>query len=115
MVDGVEEAMRVNATAIVSTEPAILDACPIAGKRPNACIVVAVTTAFIHCAKALKRSGLWDPARWPDHSDMATPACMLRDHIGQEMTVEQSQARLDESYARTTWEVGGRPRTDSPN
>ena len=24
------------------------------------------------------------------------------------LTVEQSQARLDESYATTTWEVGGR-------
>ena len=70
--------------------------------------VVEVTTAFIHCAKALKRSGLWDPDRWPDHSGMATPACMLRDHIGLDMTVEQSQARLDESYATTTWEVGGR-------
>jgi PPOX class probable FMN-dependent enzyme len=108
MVPGVEETMRVNGTAHVTTDPQVLDASPIAGKRPNACIVVDVETAFIHCAKALKRSGVWDPARWPDASDMATPACMLRDHIGVEMTVEQSQARLDESYAATTWEVGGR-------
>src|SRR3954447_3242660 len=110
MVPGVDETMRVNGTARVTTEPEILDACPTAGKRPNACIVVEVETAFIHCAKALKRSGLWDPARWPDASDMATPACMLRDHIGLPGTVEQSQARLDESYAATTWEVGGHGR-----
>lgn len=109
MVPGVEETMRVNGTAQVTTDPAVLDVSPIAGKRPNACIVVRVDTAFIHCAKALKRSGLWDADRWPDSSDMATPACMLRDHIGLPMTVEQSQARLDESYATTTWEVGGQP------
>jgi PPOX class probable FMN-dependent enzyme len=107
MIPGVEETMRVNGRATVSTDPAVLDATPIAGKRPNACIVVEVETAFIHCAKALKRSGLWVVDRWPDHSDMATPACMLRDHIGLDMTVEQSQARLDASYAATTWEVGG--------
>jgi PPOX class probable FMN-dependent enzyme len=108
MVPGVEETMRVNGRATVSTDPDVLAATVVAGKRPNACIVVEVSTAFIHCAKALKRSGLWDTDRWPDHSDMATPACMLRDHIGLEMTVEESQARLDESYKATTWEVGGR-------
>ena len=110
MVPGIEETMRVNGTAHITTDPTTLDVSPIAGKRPNACIVVEVETAFIHCAKALKRSGLWDPERWPDASDMATPACMLRDHIGLPGTVEQSQARLDESYAATTWEVGGHGR-----
>lgn len=108
MVPGVEETMRVNGTATVSTEPEILDACPIAGRRPNACVVVEVRTAFIHCAKALKRSSLWNAEKWPDTSDMATPACMLRDHIGLDMTVEDTQARLDEGYAATTWDVGGR-------
>jgi PPOX class probable FMN-dependent enzyme len=107
MIPGVEETMRVNGTAHITTDASILDASPIAGKRPNACIVVHVESAFIHCAKALKRSGLWDTDRWPDARDMATPACMLRDHIGLSMTVEESQARLDESYAATTWAVGG--------
>ena len=109
MVPGVEETMRVNGTAEVSTDPAILDACPIAGKRPNVRVVVTVRTAFIHCAKALKRSGLWQPEQWPATDDMATPACMLHDHIDNGMTVEQQQARLDASYAATTWEVGGQP------
>ena len=108
LVPGVEETMRVNGTARVSTDPEILDASPIAGKRPNACIVVEVETAFIHCAKALKRSGLWHTERWPVTEDMATPACMLRDHIGLDgISVEATQERLDASYAATTWEVGG--------
>ena len=114
MVPGVEETMRINGTASITTDPEILDACPIGGKRPNVCIVVEVRTAFIHCAKALKRSGLWRPEQWPETVDMATPACMLRDHIGLEMTVEQSQARLDASYAATTWEVGGEPEAAAP-
>ena len=57
-------------------------ACPIDGMQANVAIVVEVDTAFIHCAKALRRGGIWHPDRWPDTSDMATPACMLNDHIG---------------------------------
>lgn len=107
MVPGIEETMRVNGTAVITTDPDVLDAAPILGKRPNVCILVTVRTAFVHCAKALKRSHLWDAGQWPDTGDMASPACMLRDHIGLDMTVEQSQERLDASYRATTWEVGG--------
>ena len=115
-VPGIEETLRVNGMGRISTDAAILDVAPIGGRRPNVCLVVDVETAFIHCAKALKRSGRWDAGRWPDTSAMATPACMLRDHVGLPMTVEQTQARLDESYAATTWEVGGRaPEADEGN
>ena len=75
--------------------------------RPHVAIVVEVRNAFIHCAKALRRAGLWDPDRWPDATDMASPACMLHDHIGMQGTTEDSQRYLDESYARTTWAMGG--------
>lgn len=109
MVPGVGETMRVNGTASVSTDPAVLEATPIAGKQPNVCIVVEVRTAFIHCAKALRRSALWQPDEWPSLDDMATPACMLRDHIGLDVTVDATAARLEASYAATTWEVGGQP------
>jgi len=32
---------------------------------------------------------------------------MLKDHIGLEGSVEDSQKMLDASYAATTWKVGG--------
>lgn len=107
MVPGVDETMRVNGTATVTTDAAVLERCPIGGLMPNVAIVVEVRSAFIHCAKALRRSALWDPGSWPDLTDMATPACMLRDHIGMDATVEESQAALDRSYEATTWKVGG--------
>lgn len=107
MVPGTDETMRINGQASITTAADVLDRCPIGELRPNVAIVVEVRTAFIHCAKALRRSSLWDPAAWPDTSDMATPACMLRDHIGLEGSVEDSQQMLDASYAATTWKVGG--------
>ena len=107
MVPGTDETMRINGRASISTAPEVLDRCPIGELRPNVAIVVEVRTAFIHCAKALRRSALWEPSAWPDTSDMATPACMLKDHIGLEGSVEDSQRMLDASYAATTWEVAG--------
>ena len=41
-----------------------------------------VQEAFIHCAKALRRSHLWEPDGWPDLSGMPTVACMLVEHAG---------------------------------
>jgi hypothetical protein len=68
------------------------------GKRPLLAIGVEVEEAFLHCAKAFKRSGLWEPARWPDLADLASSACMFRDHARADMTVEEMAARIDEGY-----------------
>jgi uncharacterized protein len=109
MVPGTDETMRVNGRASISVDRDVLDRCPVDGMDANVAIVVEVRTAFIHCAKALRRSGLWQPDRWPDTSDMATPACMLNDHIGLG-DAELSAQALEEGYALTTWAMGGEPR-----
>jgi len=107
LVPGTDETLRVVGRASLSINSDVLDACPIDGMRPNVAIVVDVQTAYIHCAKALRRSSLWDTERWPDTSTMSTPACMLRDHVGLEATVAQTEAALEASYQATTWAMGG--------
>ena len=107
MIPGIDETLRVNGSASVSIDPKVLAACPVNGMQPNVAILVGVETAFIHCAKALRRGAVWSPEKWPEVSDLASPACMLKDHIGLEGTVEDSQRHLDESYARTTWKMAG--------
>ncbi len=106
MVPGVGETLRVVGQGSVTVHPAVLDACPIGDVRPNVALVVEVSTAFIHCAKALRRSGLWEPSRWPSTEALPSAACILRDHIGMPGTVEESQSMLDQSYAATTWAMG---------
>jgi PPOX class probable FMN-dependent enzyme len=107
MIPGTDETLRVNGGATITTDPSVLDRCPIAGLRPNVATVVEVRTAFVHCAKALRRAALWSPDDWPDTSDMASAACMLKDHIGLEGSVAESQRALDVAYTATTWKVGG--------
>src|SRR6266550_4082774 len=82
MVPGVDETLRVNGRAAISVDDEVRRACPVEGMQPNVAIEVEVETAFIHCAKALRRGGVWRPELWPDTAGMASPACILRDHIG---------------------------------
>jgi hypothetical protein len=42
---------------------------------------VEVEECFLHCAKAFKRSGLWDRDRWPDVAALPSMARMLWDQI----------------------------------
>ncbi|MGH9101167.1 MAG: MSMEG_1061 family FMN-dependent PPOX-type flavoprotein, partial [Acidimicrobiales bacterium] len=106
-VPGVGETLRVVGKASVSTTPEVLERCSLGQMAARIAVVVEVTTAYLHCAKALKRSGLWEPDRWPEIADMAPPAQMLRDHTGTPRATEEVQRALDESYATATWAMGG--------
>jgi len=61
MIPGVSETVRVNGTAVVSADPALLEGFAVNGKRPPLALVVTVSEAFGHCSKAFRRSKLWQP------------------------------------------------------
>lgn len=108
LVPGIGETLRANGRATVSTDPEVLAACDIDGRNPKVAVVVTVEEVYLHCAKALRRSRLWQPETWPDTTDMARPAAMLRDHIGlTEMSVEQVDDVLEADYRSSLWEPGG--------
>lgn len=77
MMPGGNETFRVNGTARISIDPALLERCAVNGKLPRAVIVVAVEEAFSHCPKALVRSRLWEvgaqgrPEGAPTHGHFA--------------------------------------------
>lgn len=57
---GYEETVRVRGRGTIVKEPNLLAAMAVDGKPPKLAIRVAVDEVFFHCAKALKRSRLWD-------------------------------------------------------
>ena len=56
MIPGVEETLRVNGRACIVRDADLLARLEARGKVPTLAIVVEVEEAFLHCAKALKRS-----------------------------------------------------------
>jgi uncharacterized protein len=68
LVPGGGETLRVNGAAWISADAPLLERCtPPEFATPKAALVVRPDQVFIHCAKAFRRSRLWDPETWnPD-------------------------------------------------
>ena len=115
IVPGLDDTLRVNGSASITTAPDILAATAINGTEPRVALAVEVQEAFIHCAKAFRRGAVWHPEQWPDTSDMASIACMLRDHLQLAVPVEAVDEYLENGYRRTLWRAGGQPADISAN
>jgi len=99
LIPGVEETLRVNGRGWIVRDDDLLARCEVRGKVPTLGIGVEVEQAFIHCAKAFKRSGLWEPERWPSLDGLASPARMLFDHARPPgTTVEELDRVLQDGY-----------------
>ena len=110
MVPGVDETLRVNGHACLTTDPAVLDMCAVKDKRPKAAIGVTVTQQYMHCAKAFRRSELWNGESWPDRASLPSLGCIIVDQFAlpDDVTAESIDADLEVSYAATLWEPGGK-------
>jgi hypothetical protein len=93
------ETLRVNGRACITRDADLLATLAVGGKVPSLAIGVEVEEVFLHCAKAFKRSGLWEPARWPDIGRLVTSAKIFHDQVQiPGMTVEDYERRLATGY-----------------
>ena len=91
-IPGREDTLRVNGRATISRDDALLERLAVNGKRPQTVLVVEVEQSFMHCPRAFKRAGLWDPQRWPDASAVPSIQRMIWDLLPTKpegQTVEQ--------------------------
>ena len=99
MVPGFDETLRVNGRAVLSTDATDLQLFADAKRAPTLVIRLTVASVYLHCAKALMRSQLWDASRHPDRTVMPTMGEMLRDQIqafkGETIEVEPQAAMLE--------------------
>ncbi|MDE0416407.1 MAG: pyridoxamine 5'-phosphate oxidase family protein [bacterium] len=80
-VPGLNETLRINGRAEISTNPELLEPLAIKGKPPLSVLKVTVEEAFLHCAKALIRSRLWEPDARVERSRFPTYGKVLADQI----------------------------------
>lgn len=93
------ETLRVEGRATITTDPELIELTTVEGKPPSLVLGVEVDAAYLHCAKAIKRSKLWDHEAWPDLGDMPSAARIFKDHIALPgITVELAEHHLAEDY-----------------
>ena len=101
LIPGLEETLRINGRAAVVRDAELLAKMAVNGRSPLLGIVVEVEECFIHCAKALKRSGLWKPETWREKSQLPNPAAIIAAHVKLPgMTTEKVEGMLEESYTK---------------
>lgn len=59
LIPGFDDTLRVNGKARLTRDPALLAGLEMQGKAPKCGILVKVEEVFFHCAKAFRRSRLW--------------------------------------------------------
>jgi uncharacterized protein len=98
LIPGVDESLRVNGTARLTTDPAMVSRWETNGKNPRSVMIVTVQEAFLHCAKALIRSRLWHADFRVDRGELPSYACMLKDQIDIDQTAEEIDRSVMDGY-----------------
>ncbi|MCZ7852377.1 pyridoxamine 5'-phosphate oxidase family protein [Agrobacterium salinitolerans] len=107
IVPGFDDTLRVNGRATLSNDPELLKLMSVADRIPKLAIVVKVDEVFMHCAKAFRRSHLWDPAHLQVRSEMPSLIKIILDETtgaprdGREM--QKMDEQLEQDYRRTLY------------
>jgi PPOX class probable FMN-dependent enzyme len=106
IVPGFDDTLRVNGRARLVTDPDLLGTMRVNDRVPTLAIMVEVREVFMHCAKAFRRSHLWDASHHQDRRQMPSLIKIILDETtgapnSDEM--EKIDARLEEDYKRTLY------------
>ena len=102
LIPGIDDTLRVNGKAEIIDDQAELAVCAVNGRPPKLGIRVKVEEVFLHCAKAFRRSKLWDPGAHQDRSFLPSLAHMVMEQARTcEVDIEESdkvEAEIQEEY-----------------
>ncbi len=79
LIPGVGETLRVNGSAVVSVDPALLERFPFRGTLPRSVIVVTVDRIYFQCPKAIVRSELWNPEKHISRKALPSTGTIMAD------------------------------------
>ena len=77
LVPGVGVTLRVNGTAVLTTDADLRASFSVGDKIPATIVVITIESVYTQCPKALIRSRLWDPAGFRDPSELPTVGTIM--------------------------------------
>ena len=95
---GTDETLRVNGTAGLTNDPALLDRLTARGAPALLAIRVTVKECFFHCAKAFLRSQLWKPETWPQREQISFGKMLAAKVGGDESMAAQIDKSIEHDY-----------------
>ena len=95
--------LRVNGKAEISTDPSLLQKMEMKGKLPISAIVIHVEQTFLHCAKAIIRSKLWDEDSKVPKGTIPSLNRIIADQLDMEIDLAKADKQLEEAYKATLY------------
>ncbi|OCP01309.1 MULTISPECIES: pyridoxamine 5'-phosphate oxidase family protein [unclassified Ensifer] len=106
-IPGYDDTLRVNGRASLVNDPELLASMKVNDRTPKLAIVVEVSEVFIHCAKALRRSHLWNPDHFQDRNEMPSLMKFILDETtgapSDKDEMRKMDDNLEEAYQRTLY------------
>ena len=102
LIPGLNETLRLNGRAHLTTEPGLLAEFSVNGKPPVSAIVVEIDTLYFQCARALKRAKLWDASAQADPRSLPSAGELARSAMP-DFDAEAYDAALPERQAKTLY------------
>ena len=96
-IPGFEDTLRVNGTARICIDAALMQRFIFQDKLPLSVIVIDVVEAYFHCAKALRRSGLWDIRSQVPRSVFPTMGEVYREQLQLQRAAGEIDAGLEQN------------------
>ncbi len=90
-IPGIDESLRINGTAVITTDRAYIEMFPEEQHPPKSCIKITIKEVFLHCAKAFMRSKLWEDIYKVERPGFPTMGAMLKEQLGSNNPVESQE------------------------
>lgn len=103
IVPGLDETLRVNGTARLTAHAPLLARFPMQGKVPKLAIIVHTEAVYMHCARAFRRSKLWDTATWPEPGTVPAMPAVLKDKLALPEPLAEITREREERYRETLY------------
>jgi hypothetical protein len=96
-VPGLDETLRVNGRARVTTDPSLLEPLAVNGKVPRSGLLVSIEEVYFHCGKALIRADLWNPQKRLPRGEFPSLGRIIAEQIGG-VDADEAERQTAESY-----------------
>lgn len=96
-VPGINETLRVNGRARMTTDATLLEPLAMQAKVPKLGLIVEVEEAYFHCGKALIRSKLWAPESQVERGGFPTLGRIVAEQT-RAIDPDEADANVEEGY-----------------
>jgi hypothetical protein len=103
LIPGSGTTLRVNGRAYVSVEAELCASFAMEGRPARSVTVITVEAVYFQCARAIKRSDLWNPERHVDPSSLPSPGTILERTSARAIDGEAYDREWPERARKTMW------------